>query len=62
MKILYVTTVGITMRFFKNFIKDLIDCGHIVDIATNETEFKVSDEYVQWGWPMNFWLVQHSPG
>lgn len=61
MKILYVTTVGITMRFFKNFIKDLIDCGHIVDIATNETEFKVSDEYVQWGCNIYHLSTSRSP-
>lgn len=45
MKILYVTTVGITMGFFKDFIKELVDEGHQVDIATNETEYKVPDFY-----------------
>ncbi len=49
MKILYVTTVGITMIFFKTFIKQLIDEGHIVDIATNETDYKVDECYKKWG-------------
>lgn len=48
MKILYVTTVGITMRFFKQFIKTLLDEGHTVDIATNETEYKIPDCYREW--------------
>ena len=37
MKILYVTTIGITMGFFKKIIRDLLDKGFVVDIATNET-------------------------
>ncbi len=35
-KILYVTTVGKTMSFFKSIINDLIVRGDSVDIATNE--------------------------
>ena len=35
MKILYVTTIGMTMGFFKSFIKSLIDEGHTVDLACN---------------------------
>ena len=49
MKILYVTTVGITMGFFKGFIKGLLDEGHTVDIATNEQDFPVADCYREWG-------------
>lgn len=49
MKILYVTTVGCTMNFFKNLIKQLIDEGHTVDIATNETEYPVDNCYKEWG-------------
>ena len=49
MKILYVTTVGLTMGFFKSFIRELLDAGHIVDIATNEDEHKVADCYREWG-------------
>jgi len=45
MKILYVTTVGITMGFFKELIKELMEDGHTVDIATNETEYQVPDFY-----------------
>ncbi len=36
MRILYITTVGTTMIFFKSIVKELIREGHIVDIATNE--------------------------
>lgn len=49
MKILYVTTVGITMGFFKSFIKGLLDEGHTVDIATNETTSPVAECYREWG-------------
>lgn len=34
-KILYVTTVGGTMRFFRSFVKSLVEAGHAVDIAAN---------------------------
>ncbi len=49
MKILYVTTVGITMGFFKSFIRSLLDEGHTVDIATSENDYKVPDCYREWG-------------
>ena len=48
MKILYVTTVGITMRFFEQFIKKLLEEGHSVDIATNEDDFHVPECYRNW--------------
>ena len=48
MKILYVTTIARTMVFFKNFIHLLIGKGHTVDIATNETNRKVPEEYRLW--------------
>lgn len=48
MKILYVVTVGGTMGFFKTFIKELIDGGDIVDIATSETD-NVPQCYREWG-------------
>lgn len=38
MKILYLTTIGPTMVFFKSFIKGLLEEGHIVDIACGDTE------------------------
>lgn len=49
MKILYVTTVGITMGFFKNLIRELIESGNRVDIATNQSFYKVPDCYLKWG-------------
>ncbi len=49
MKILYITTIGTTMNFFKAFIRQLLDDGHTVDIATNEKDSKVSACYREWG-------------
>lgn len=49
MKILYVTTIGITMNFFKSFVKELIDDGNVVEIATNESETPVPECYREWG-------------
>lgn len=49
MKILYVTTIGSTMSFFKNFLCTLIKEGHTVDIATNENIRPVPDCYKEWG-------------
>lgn len=56
MRILYVTTIGGTMTFFKSLIKELLDEGHTVDIATNENNSKVPDCYREWGctvYPIN---------
>lgn len=49
MKILYVTTVGMTMNFFKALVGELIKEGHAVDIACNEDEYKVDDFYRESG-------------
>ena len=49
MKILYITTIGSTMNFFKVLIRELIDEGHVVDIATNEALAPVADCYREWG-------------
>ena len=49
MKILYITTIGITMGFFKTIIKELINEGNVVDIATNETNSPVPACYREWG-------------
>lgn len=49
MKILYVTTIGLTMSFFEQLIHELLDEGHTVDIATNETGSPVPDCYRKWG-------------
>lgn len=48
MKILYITTIGGTMRFFESLIKDLLDAGNVVDIATNEDDSKVPTCYREW--------------
>ena len=48
MKILYVTTIGITMYFFNSFIKNLLDAGHTVDIATNEHTSPLPACYSEW--------------
>lgn len=49
MKILYVTTIGGTMSFFKSFITELIKNGHAVDIACNQTDSPVSSLYFELG-------------
>lgn len=49
MRILYVTTIGITVSFFKNIILRLIKEGNIVDIACNDSEFQVSDYFLNLG-------------
>ena len=49
MRILYVTTIGSTMNFFKSLVLDLIKDGNVVDIATNESESEVPDCYRKWG-------------
>ena len=49
MKILYVTTIGSTMNFFKSFIGELISEGHTVDIACNNSKSPVPEIYSDWG-------------
>lgn len=49
MRILYVTTIGITMTFFKSLIQELVDSGHTVDIATNDSESRVDSFYSELG-------------
>lgn len=49
MKILYVTTIGLTMTFFKDLVKELIDKGNTVDIACNEKIRTVEQCYHDWG-------------
>ena len=49
MKILYVTTIGSTMNFFNSFIRQMLDEGHTVDIATNENTSKAPACYREWG-------------
>lgn len=49
MKILYITTIGMTMKFFVPVIRALLDRGHQVDLACNEEDFAVPEVYRQWG-------------
>lgn len=49
MKILYVTTIGATMNFFREFVDELIKDGNTVDIATNETTSVVPEFYKNLG-------------
>ena len=61
MRILYVTTVGMTMGFFNSFIKELLDEGCTVDIAANEADSKVPECYRQWGCKVYGISCQRSP-
>ena len=49
MKILYVTTIGATMGFFRQLIKELVEEGHTVDIAANTSISNVQNEYMELG-------------
>ena len=49
MRILYVATVGGFMPFFKKLVRQLLDEGHIVDFAANQSTSKVPDYYLEWG-------------
>lgn len=65
MRILYVTTIGMTMGFFNSYIRELLDEGHVVDIATNETDTKVPECYRGWGctvYPIDTSRSPLSPG
>lgn len=48
MRILYLTTQGSTMEFFTDFVKTLLNEGHVVDIATNEQLTFVPECYRDW--------------
>ena len=49
MKILYITTIGSTMGFFASIIRELLDDGDTVNLATNENLEKAPDCYRDWG-------------
>lgn len=49
MRILYVATVGGFMPFFKELVRKLLDEGHVVDFAANQSSSKVPDYYKDWG-------------
>lgn len=61
MKILYVTTIGGTMNFFHSFIRQLLDAGHTVDIATNESDSRVPACYKDWGCTVHQIETSRSP-
>ncbi len=54
MKILYVTTIGVTMSFFPEHIKMLIGEGHTVELACNFSESAIPSVYAEMG------LVTHN--
>ena len=58
MKILYITTIGGTMNFFQSFIQRLVQEGHTVDIACNNTTSKVAGFYYELG--CNVYAIQTS--
>lgn len=49
MKILYVATIGGFMSFFKSLIRELLDEGHEIDIATNMSQYPLPEYYKEWG-------------
>jgi len=49
MRILYVTTIGTTTKFFISCIRELLDEGHTVDIASNLEDDQVPECYYRWG-------------
>ncbi len=61
MKILYVTTVGITMSFFKSFIAELKNSGHEVDLACNDSLYPVAECYREWGCKLHTLSCRRSP-
>lgn len=65
MNIMYVTTIGTTMGFFKDYIHELIQEGHRVDIACNESGGVVPECYREWGckvFPISTSRSPFSPG
>ena len=61
MKILYVTTVGKTMGFFRPLLREMIEEGHTVHIACNETGSPVPDMYRELGCPVYSICCSRSP-
>lgn len=61
MKILYVTTIGMTMGFFTSLIRKLMDEGHTVDIATNESTSAVPEFYKNAGCTVHQISCSRSP-
>ncbi len=61
MKILYVCTIGSTMHFFKRFVKELIENGHTVDIACNNSEVAVIPYFYELGCKVHTISTSRSP-
>ncbi len=61
MKILYVTTIGSTMGFFGSIIRELLDQGNVVDIATNELGAPVQSYFKKWGCQVYHISTSRSP-
>lgn len=61
MKILYVTTIGGTLGFFKEFISDLVRQGHIVDVACNDKIRAVNKQIVDLGCKVHSISCTRSP-
>ena len=61
MRILYITTIGSTMDFFTGLIKELVDSGHTVDIACNDTFSPVNRFYTDIGCRVHTISCSRSP-
>ena len=61
MKVLYVTTIGSTMEFFVDILKQLLDKGGAIDIATNSNIRDVPRCYKEWGCKIYQMDWQRSP-
>lgn len=61
MKILYLTTIGSTMNFFRKLIEELVLEGHTVDIACNDAEAEVSDFFYKLGCRVYSMSMSRSP-
>ena len=61
MRILYVTTIGTTMGFFKHLVRQLIDQGHRVDIACNDAAAPVPPFYHDLGCQVHTISCTRSP-
>ena len=60
-RILYVTTIGSTMNFFKEFIEKLVLEGHTVDIACNDSTTEVSEYFYKLGCRVYSMSMSRSP-
>ena len=49
MKILYITTIGVTLNFFKSFIQDLKNTGNEIHVACNDSLSQVPNFYNELG-------------